>query len=32
MNSLYSDEFEVKAGVHQGSILSQLLFIVVLEA
>ena len=28
----YSDEFEVKVGVHQGSVLSQLLFIIVLEA
>ena len=28
----YSTEFEVKAGVHQGSVLSPLLFIIVLEA
>ena len=27
-----SDEFEVKAGVHQGPVLSPLLFIIVLEA
>ena len=26
------EEFEVKVGVHQGSVLSQLLFIIVLEA
>ena len=28
----YSEEFEVKAGVHQGSVLSPLLFIILLEA
>ena len=28
----YSEEFEVKVGVHQGSVLNQLLFIIVLEA
>ena len=28
----YSEEFEVKVGVHQGSILSPLPFIIVLEA
>ena len=28
----YSEDFEVKVGVHQGSVLSLLLFITVLEA
>ena len=28
----YSEEFEVKISVHQGSVLSPLLFIIVLEA
>ena len=28
----YSEQFEVKAGVHQGLVLSLLLFIIVLEA
>ena len=28
----YSEEFEVKVAVHQGSVLSPLLFIIVLEA
>ena len=28
----YSEEFEVKVGVHQGSVLCPLFFIIVLEA
>ena len=28
----YSEEFEVKVSVHQGSVLSPLLFIILLEA
>ena len=31
-NGSYSDEFEVKVGLHQGSVLSPLLFIIVSEA
>ena len=32
MNGSYSDGFEVKVGVHQCSVLSQLLFVIVLKA
>ena len=32
VNDSYTDEFDVKVGVHQGSVLSPLLFVIVLEA
>ena len=32
VNGEYSEEFPVKVGVHQGSVLSSLLFILALEA
>ena len=31
VGEMYTEDFEVKAGVHQGSVLSPLLFIIVLE-
>ena len=32
MNGQFSDEFNIKVGVHQGAVLSPLLFIIVMEA
>ena len=32
VNDIFTDEFDVKVGVHQGSVLSPLPFIIVLEA
>ena len=32
INSNFSDDFLIKVGLHQGSVLSPLLFIIVLEA
>ena len=32
LNGQFSDEFSIKAGVHQGAVLSPLLFIIIMEA
>ena len=32
VNGVLGDEFDVKVGVHQGSVLSPILFVIVLEA
>ena len=32
VNGLFSDEFYIKVGVHQGVVLTPLLFIIVMEA